>query len=296
MKIAILVIAAKAPSCLNQLVLLFAGNQDFEIYVHVDNRIELSWYQSQITVLPSNVRFLTERVSVYWGGFSMVHATELLAVAALKDYQTSVLCLISDDSLPLIPPDTLLSELHCRPNRLDLTPTLNNPVHLERYIKYYYLDSLPTCVSPVAVESRAINADLIATFHQIETLKRRGKYPLEAIWSGSQWWSMSRDRIEPLLAELASNDWLRESLKFSAIPDEFTFHSLYAIQYRIRVSSLLSPMLADFSSVPAPYVYKSLEQVGFLAPQKLFVRKISNDHAPLIMKQLRHLWNGDSHT
>lgn len=291
MKIALLILAAKAPLALKELITTFADHPSFELYIHIDKKIDANRYQPGIIQMPGNVRFLSERIAVYWGGYSMVEATKRLAQEALRDRSTEILCLISDDTFPLCHPDIVANSLTSRPSRIDLAPTSQNKIHLQRYTGYYFLDCSTTTARTLPVEEREIEEELMDAVSRIKSLRKKGKYPIESLWSGSQWWTLDRRNVETIITELDANHWLRESMVFSAIPDELVFHSLYAIKNRVAIRTFTSAMHIELSRVPAPYIYRSLEEVPPWSSDKLFARKVANDCADLMMRQLRYLWN-----
>lgn len=286
--IALLVLAHGAPQCLELLAQTFEDAR-FQLYVHVDRKTDLACYAAQRR-WPGNLHFLEERLSVHWGGFSMIRATEALLQVALQDPANAVFALLSDDTLPLYPPDRIHQALLSRPDRIDVGLYRRNPPFLQRYTHWYFLDSPATSARPLEVQTRAFDEDALEALERLRRARLRGKYPVPEVWGGSQWWSLGRSTVEPILAELADNIWLRESFEFSAVPDELVFQTLYANRRGLTARSFTSPMLTDMTRVPAPYVFRSLEEVPPLPEGKLFLRKIGDAAAFAFMRQVTSTW------
>jgi hypothetical protein len=294
MKVALLVLGSSCPEVFREMVALFASHSDFNIYLHLDSRVDGDVYLRSCAEFLERVVLVSPSLPIYWGGFRMVVATELLANRALQDDANQIFCLLSDDSLPLYPPSILRDRLSDQPARIDLSLTSRNPTHLQRYTDYYCFDSDATTPRSLPAESRLICPEFSSAVMRLESLRRTGKYPFPAIWSGSQWWCFDRSTLESILDPLSSNTWIRESFEFSAVPDELVFHTLYANSNRFAIRSLTGPMHTDFTRDPAPYVYTSIEQSFPIREDKLFIRKISDGSASLIMNQLHHWWNARS--
>jgi hypothetical protein len=284
-RVALLVLAHSAPAVLELLASGF-GDDRFRILVHLDRKVDLDGYVRGLT-LPASVTFIEERHEIFWGGFSMVRATESLSRAALADPSVGTCMLLSDDSLPLVPPDLVHAELLARPDRIDVSRGWMNPAFESRYTGYFHFDAPATSVRPVEPHRRQVDPPTLAALDRLARLRDRGKFPLPRVWCGSQWWSLGRATLEPILDELAGNEWLRESLEFSAVPDEIAFQSLYANRLGLTTRSHTSPMLTDMTRTPVPFIYRSIDEIPQDPPGKLFVRKIDPAAAGPIMAGLR---------
>ncbi|QRM35606.1 beta-1,6-N-acetylglucosaminyltransferase [Microvirga sp. VF16] len=103
-----------------------------------------------------------------------------------------------------------------------------------------------------------------------------------AQYHGSQWWALSDAAVQKFLSVYHADEDLRTSFEYSAVPDE------HYIQTALRHSDLApkitgSPMLADFSKHPTPYVYTNATELD--QPKKttkLFARKCPSDCSSLI--------------
>ena len=288
-RVAVLVLAYQAPSVLEQLTRLLNGDR-FTVFVHLDGKACIDAYRGN-RAWPGNVHFITERLEVYWGGYNMVRATVSLVEHALCDASHHVVALVSDDTLPWLPPGRLHAELLAKPNRIDLGMAWRNPPFLKRYEEYFHFDADATAARPMEVHRRAVSERALAALQRLDQLRRRGKYPLDRLWSGSQWWSFSRSMLGHMLADLHGNPWLRESFEFSAVPDEMVFHTLYARRMGLKWRSVTGPMHTDFSRDPAPFVFTAAEQIADVPDGRLFVRKVADGAAAQVAEGLARSWD-----
>jgi hypothetical protein len=289
MKAALLVLACKAPKVLEILARHFS-KEPFRIFVHLDSKVPLEDY-SRGREWPENLEFLDERFEIFWGGFNMVRATEALARRALREADNQAFALVSDDTLPLFPADRIHRELLSQPNRIDVGISRRNPPYLRRFTDFFFMDSPATSARPLEIQTRSFDGDSLDAIRRLAQLRERGKFPFSEVWGGSQWWSLGREMLEPILDELSQNIWLRESFEFSAVPDEFAFQTLYANRAGLAARSFTKPMLTDVTRDPSPFVFHSLQDFPAKPEGKLFVRKIHEDSAESIQRELQARWS-----
>jgi hypothetical protein len=264
-------------------------HEGFQIYVHLDQKTELASY-CEGRSWPANLRFVKERLTVYWGGFNMIRATEALLREALQHSENVVFSLVSDDTLPLHPARHIHKALLSRPDRIDVGLYRRNPPFLQRYTNWFFMDSPATSARPVEAQRRFFGDEALEAVERLARARLRGKFPFTEVWGGSQWWSLGRSTLESILAELSDNAWLRESFEFSAVPDELAFQTLYANRLGLTARSFTSPMLTDVTRVPAPFVFRNCSEIPTLPEGKLFVRKVSDEAAKSVMQQLALTW------
>ena len=288
-RIALLVLACHAAAVLEQLAALFAADR-FRIFVHLDARENIHAY-SQGRHWPPNLEFIPERFPVFWGGFNMVRATEIMARTALRDPTCAVCALVSDDTLPVLNPDEVYHALRAEPDRIDVGLRRRNPPFQQRYDEFFFLDAPATSARYLSIEQRTVDVRTLAALRRLEALRVRGKYRHREVWGGSQWWSLGRASLEASLAELRHNTWLRESFEFSAVPDESVFHTLHANRLGLAAHSFTSPMLADMNRTPAPFVYTNAAEIPKIPPGKLFLRKIDQAAAVDLRLALQARWS-----
>lgn len=286
--VALLVLAQRAPRCLEALARTFA-TPGYQIYVHLDRKVDGAAHALGRR-WPGSLTFVAERFEVFWGGFNMIRATESLARDALQEPRHAAFALVSDDTLPLLPPAQIHAALGATADRIDVSLSRRNPPFLRRYTDWFFLDSAATSARPLAVQDRAVNGTALEALGRLTRLQERGKFPLPEVWSGSQWWTLGRETLTAVLEELAGNEWLRESFEFSAVPDELAFQTIHANRLGLAARSFTGPMLTDMSREPAPFAFRALEEVPPVPPGKLFVRKIADEAAANLIAQLEARW------
>jgi hypothetical protein len=288
-EVALLVLACQSPRTLEAL----AGNfseSPFRIFVHLDAKIPLVDY-SRERAWPSNLTFIEQRFEVFWAGFNMIRATEALARSALRDGGCRIVALVSDDTLPLLPAGEIHRHLVSLPNRIDVAMSRRNPPFLRRYTEFFFMDSPATNARPVDIQNRSFDAASLGAIQRLAGLRERGKFPLPEVWGGSQWWTLERRMLEAILDDLSEDPWLRESFEFSAVPDELAFQTLYANRIGLTARSFTGPMLTDVTRNPVPFVFRSLDELPAVPAGKLFLRKIADDAAGSMMRELESRWN-----
>ena len=289
MKAALLVLACNAPKVLEILARHFS-KEPFRIFVHLDSKVPLEDY-SRGREWPENLEFLDERFEIFWGGFNMVRATEALARRALREADSQAFALVSDDNLPLFPADRIHRELLSQPNRIDVGISRRNPPYLRRFTDFFFMDSPATSARPLEIQNRSFDEDSLDAIRRLAQLQERGKFPFPEVWGGSQWWSLGREMLEPILDELSQNIWLRESFEFSAVPDEFAFQTLYANRVGLTARSFTKPMLTDVTRDPSPFVFRTVQDFPPNPDDKLFIRKIHEECGDSIMRALQARWS-----
>ena len=273
MSVAIMVLAHSCTSALERYVPLLDPEQ-FEVYLHVDRKAPLDGYaplsQSR------NVSFVPDRRSVFWGGFSMVQATLSLLRCALQRPENTHFLLVSDDAIPTLPGNDLYRRISSAGIRMTSHVCLPGSEPHARYANYFHFDSSFTTPRWLPAESRYIDEGSLAFVNELQVLRRRGKFPVQ-IFAGPQWWCLPRDVAEFCLEQYDNNDWLVESFRFSAIPDEIYFHTLAAMHSGAAPPSEPCPVYADFSREPKPYVFGALEEIPAFGDSTLFLRKVKRN-------------------
>jgi hypothetical protein len=180
--VALLVLACRAPRVLEQLAWQL-DDPRFRIHVHLDLKANHADFVAGRR-WPANLAFTAERHEVFWGGFSMIRATEAAAWQALQDASASVFALVSDDTLSLRPADQIYRELRVQPDRIDVAMSRRNPPFLNRYLGWYYMDSGATSARPVDLGRRTVDEAMLDAMARLAQSRTRGKLPFAEVWGG----------------------------------------------------------------------------------------------------------------
>jgi hypothetical protein len=249
--------------------------EHFQFYVHVDQKASISEFEFLRAY--SNVTTIRDRLNIFWGGFNMVRAEIALLSAAISNQQCQAFMLISDDSFPLRSGEHIRAAVLAEENWID-QHELNDGYFLDRYRNYHYFDSMATDPQFRPPETRTIGMDEIQDMKDLEALLRVGKKPVK-LYQGAQWWCLSKTASLYLLRMVDEDSHLKESFRFSAVPDELYFQTVIGNSgenWPIRPTQ----MYFDFSQNPKPFVYSNMEQLATpFSSDRLFVRKVLGDKA-----------------
>ncbi|WP_112661585.1 beta-1,6-N-acetylglucosaminyltransferase [Microvirga flavescens] len=275
--IAILVLANAQVGSLRKFAREFDPER-YRFYVHLDARRDMAAYLGD-EPMPEHVRFVENRLPIFWGGFNMIRATEILANEALKDEAHFAFSLVSDDSFPLLADRKLYEAISTQPLRIDTWAIGPEHAHYPRYSRFFDFDCAHGSPRYLAVEERYIQLSDFDRYERLRRLMERGKSQL-SIYAGSQWWTLPRDILQECLACLHDDANLRESFEFSAIPDEIVFQTLTRRLVEADRAIPGTGMVYDFARDPKPFVFSRIDELKpDLINGRLFIRKVVPDDA-----------------
>ncbi|WP_448206768.1 beta-1,6-N-acetylglucosaminyltransferase [Azospirillum sp. sgz302134] len=273
MKFAILVLACRQPAILEALIGTL-DHPDIGFFVHVDRKSNEDFSRLKDCTARSPVTVIRER-EVFWGGYSMVEATNDLIALALRVPSVRRLTLISDDSF------VITSQAHffeVMDSGLNLWTGKPNSFR-HRYDQAYLPDSPASCPRNPELETRHFREADIPALEGLLRIMKTGKYPLETVYKGSQWWSLTRKAVEAALERL-EDPWLRDSFRYSLVPDESVMPTLLSLAGVGRDGCALHD---NWDRKPRPYVYQHLWEVPRSVPGRtLFLRKVRSASCPLV--------------
>jgi hypothetical protein len=211
-------------------------------------------YDAKSGALPSvpseNLRFISPRRAVFWGGFSMLEATLDLLKTAMDAGGYDRYLLLSGDSLPLRPAPALAEAL-LWPNveYIELITIPDEPAtagknwdeiramlgseHPGRFYNFQCWDSLLT--NPFTedqlcdlhnldpADAQALRAETSQLMARLLTRLPPRPRLFETFYYGTQWWALTADligRIAPNLFAPETADYFR----FMEVPDEHFFN------------------------------------------------------------------------
>jgi hypothetical protein len=275
-EMAILVMGYRAPEVLRAAVPVYVA-AGCDIYVHVDAKRDLADYVSALGNAAENCKFVSDRLNIFWGGYSMVEAELALITAAMSKGNYTRLSLVSDDTFPIIPPARLQAFLAEPVERIMLRKLTDGDPFMKRYKEFFILDHPVSSLLGRPIESAAVDTDFLASMEALVRRRALGKSALP-IYYGSQWWSLTRKTILDILTRLEDDPAIAESFRFSAVPDEIFFQSL--VGNSVAAAQLRGgPLYVDWSKDVRPYIFRNASELTGLAPQYAFARKFSRAHA-----------------
>lgn len=276
MSVAILVLGFKEPKVLAKVVEVYR-RCNFDVYIHLDTKQTLSDYCDAMGLAAQYCKFISNRMSIFWGGYAMVLATiELIKAAkSVNDYSNYVL--VSDDTLPLIGVEELKILLHENIDRISARKLNEDDPFYPRYKNFYAYDYRATSLRGRNIESGFIDDEFLSCIKRLEARKIAGKVPID-IYYGSQWWALTRQSINCILDIHYNRLDVRESFEFSAVPDEIYFQSLVANFSPFR-NRTVGPVFVDWTKAIKPFVYSQIDELSEINTKYYpFARKVSSQH------------------
>ncbi len=271
MRIAVIILAHLNSSSGVELIAKYFSGLDASLFVHVDKKSDVTSYQKACGQF-KELFLVPNRIAVYWGGFSIVHAIVSSLVYARNYRAFDKFLLITENSIPLVPPLHLQAELSSDVEHMHILNGNSNSAIRSRYDGFYCFDNYAMNPRHCAPELRELTADVMASIDRLRQLKERGK-PSVNLYHGSTYWALSHQLIESILDSYSNQIALREAFEFSAIPEEQYFHTI--IMSRYAENKFKPFMYSDFSRPDYPYVFRTIADLTSRPnPSGLFLRKV----------------------
>jgi hypothetical protein len=241
-------------------------------------------------------RFIKDRIRIYWGEFSIVHATiNLISEALSRGPMFDYLCLLSGTDYPLQSAKYIRNffSQHRGKEFINLLPmshkTIGKPI--ERLTTYRFQSGLLT-----ALVRRLCGSRVPQRLPHVHRDYRKYLGALQP-YAGSQWWALSREACACVLHFTCHNPRVVKFFKNTLYPDESFFHTIIGNSpFRSQVVRNLT--FTDWSRPTPPYPAIIDEQHirQFLASpnvtdegiygkgELLFARKFPDDSEALVAR------------
>jgi hypothetical protein len=185
--------------------------------------------------------------------------------------------LTTEDSIPLVTPTELARGFASDVDWIAIHAP--NPQWVwQRYEKFFFLDSRATSFRYFEVEERSITEGDLSQLDRMRQLAAEGKTELPEIYHGCGWWALTRETIQTILDRHRSDNRLRESFEFSAIPEEQYFHTIIGMAEIDRPRKHFMYVDWDRHDEIKPYIFSEREELRGVRkehPDLLLVRKVS---------------------
>ena len=189
MPLALLILAFCQPEVLRSAIPVYKA-AGLDVYVHLDSKADLAQYTAHLGEMASDCCFIESRHNIYWSGFSMIDAELALVFAALKHGAYEQFILVSDDTFPLLAPESLNQFFREHYDRIMIRKLEDDDPFMARYSKFYFFDHQASSLLGRPIESASIDDEFFAQINQLKKAKNRGKKPIDVFY-GSQWWSIT---------------------------------------------------------------------------------------------------------
>jgi hypothetical protein len=274
MKICALVLAHGSISLLHRL-LLRLESYGIPAFVHMDAKIDEAEYRHLQDATPA--KFLPNRRSLRWGGFSIVRASLELAEFALADPDITDVILISGDTYPIKSREELLSFCGRPGDKIQYEVFPPGSETYQRIARNYLAEYRLGALRPTEMLERYVTNDLLAELHDLDRaqeIKVNTEFPW-AYAKGSQWWCLTRHTVELAIHLARTHHSLLDWFQFSAIPDESFFHTIVA-NFVAEPPASWGPVYTVWDRNPRPYVFSSVDDLALLGETSLpFARKFA---------------------
>ena len=227
---AFLIIAHQYPEQLYRLVISLNSPQSF-FYIHVDKKNSTFMDAPEVKKLQliPNV-FFSERIEVYWGGFSQVKATLILLNEVVKNPQIGYFHLLSGVDYPLKSLKDIFSFFDG--NDKDYVSYVpeegKNRYWIDRYYFYdnKFIDarnSNKRTVMDIIYRFLLIFVQKMCAFLVMKLGIRLRRKISMTYYHGSNWFSLSRDAVIYIQSYIQHNSWLLNRFEYTAVSDESFF-------------------------------------------------------------------------
>ncbi len=254
MDIAYLILVHTNP---NQVARLLSKLKD-DVFIHVDKKAKLK----NFCYRKDNIIYIKERISINWGGYTMVEATLNLINAAYKKKKYDYYILLSGMDYPIKTAESLKDYLSIGyPCNYIEYEKINKDNYWcsQRYMKYKIFDK------------NTLMRRIIQKIFDFLPVRRK-PYKNLTMYKGSQWWCLSNEGIQYILNYINNNKSVLSYFRHTHIPDEMFFQSILLTgrDLKIENNNLRYIRINDYH----PDILKSNDYDKIIkAENKFFARK-----------------------
>ncbi len=277
MKQAILITAYKNFKHLIDVVDFF--DETFSIYIHIDKKSRIPQEVYKKLNNNSNVKLLSQKYTINWGGLNHLKCILFLAEIALKNEKTQFFHLISGQDFPI--KDCLhFKKMESATKSNDYLEYFEIPNKqwgnenggLDR-VTYYHLFDVFDAKKHIKWLWRFVSIQ--KKFH----IKRLITNKMPKLYGGSTWWSLSRDVLQYVINYTNKKPYLINRLKYTFCPEEIYFQTVIMnsvfskqiINNNLRYIDWNPDRVGKYNPSPAILDLSDFERIS--TSDKLFARK-----------------------
>lgn len=223
MKQCILIMAHKDVSQVRRLVAYFQGKCD--VIVHLDKSSRLSREDMAGLASMPGVRKVFRKISVHWGGFSIVRCQLFLFEQGMRLSDARYFHLLSGQDYPLKPLQTFLDFFEHAGQEFIGGVHLPNPNWdgntYKRIQHFYFMDWLRF------VDDKVVDkAWSFADWQDSWGIRRGVPRQVRHLYGGSAWFSLTRNCVGEVIRYTHKHPSLLRRFKFTFAPDELYFQTV----------------------------------------------------------------------
>ena len=224
MKQAILILAHKNFDDLIDLIGFF--DDSFSIYIHIDKKAKIDSQTKKDIARSKNVKHISFKYSVNWGGTNVLRAHVLLAKEAIKDPEISYFHMITGQDYPVKSISHFKQLVH-NSNPVDYLEHFKIPTGQWRRGGMYRVDYYNFYDLLNARKNNRLFIHRLVRLQEILKIKRpflRDKIP--NLFGGSAFWSLTRQTLEYVVDYTNRDGYLLRRLSHTLAPDEIFFQTV----------------------------------------------------------------------
>ena len=289
MKHAILITAYTDFQQLEKLINQF--DENYNIYIHIDKKSKITPERIQRLSENRNVKYLSRKYKVNWGGFNHLKSYLLLSEEALNNKENEYFHLITGQDFPIKDNQyfdkLLLSETDQKSNYLDYfkMPTsrwFNGGMHRLEFYNLYDLINAKT-----EPGRRLIN--FILKVQKKINIRRPIKFA-EQLYGGSTYWTLHRNCLQYVINFTKKNPDFYKRFKYTFCAEEIYFQTIIMNSEHSKnvINDNLRFIIWDNRKGGNPAFLNENDYEAIIKSNKLFARKINSSNDVLTRKILIH--------
>jgi hypothetical protein len=245
MRIAYLILAHKNIGQLCKLLDILISHIDNHVFIHLDRKYNPQIEDSYLT--HDRITFLDNRISVSWGGFSVVEATQLLLKEAFNSFNFDYYILLSGQCLTIKSQNEIRGHLNNKNgcSIIHLIDHIDDDNYLYKFYYPVFFDELSFIkfdrfkIGRKKPYVKKMIVCWVRKIYKLIKIKRKIPKDIEPHF-GSQWWILHKDHVKYVLDFIRKRPDVLKYFKHTWAPDELFFQS-------ILMSSPLKEMIINKS-------------------------------------------------
>ena len=224
MKQAILITGYKNLNQLSSLIDFF--DDDFHFYIHVDAKTKSADHILSALNEKKQVRVISRKYSVNWGGRNHLLAILELCRLAAKDQENDYFHLITGEDYPIKSVDAFKNKFSAEKTKeflmhIPLTKSAWPNQGKDRLMRYNFFDLLNAKAASGARWIRRLQR-----YQDKLNLKRSAKGLIETMYGGSTYWSLTKNGLQTVMDYTEEHPSFLKRLKHTFCAEEVYFQSI----------------------------------------------------------------------
>jgi len=226
MQQAILITAYKNLSQLHMIADIFSDYSNYHIYIHIDRKSKIQDNDIEELLRRKNIKLVSRRYKVNWGGFNHLKAILHLAEEALKNSNIAYMHAISGQDIPVKAPDFITDFLNNNSGK-EFIDHVELPYEswqgggMNRILNYNLYDTL----NASSKWQRKI-IKFISFVQEKANIHRKLPENFPKIYGGGTWWTLSSASIQYVLNYVRLNPTFMKAFDYSFCAEEIVFQTI----------------------------------------------------------------------